>query len=137
MNSTLRIVKYIKNQLGLGLLFPSQGDTKVIGYCDSDWASCLEIRRSISGYCIRLGGSLISWKVKKLITTSKSSIEAEYKSIGSAVSEIIWIKGLLEVLNVQNEVLSFCAVTTRQHCRFHRIQCTTRELNTLKSIVTL
>ena len=37
MNAALRVVKYIKNAPGLGLLMP-----KFAAYCDSDWGGCLQ-----------------------------------------------------------------------------------------------
>ena len=37
MNAALRVVKYIKNAPGLGLLMPSDSSGKFVAYCDSDW----------------------------------------------------------------------------------------------------
>lgn len=37
----------------------------VEGYCDADWASCVDDRRSTSRYCIFVGGNLVSWRSKK------------------------------------------------------------------------
>eukprot|EP00268_Persea_americana_P026333 TRINITY_DN25727_c0_g1_i2.p1 TRINITY_DN25727_c0_g1~~TRINITY_DN25727_c0_g1_i2.p1 ORF type:complete len:136 (+),score=22.59 TRINITY_DN25727_c0_g1_i2:198-605(+) len=45
-----------------------------------------------------LGDALISWKMKKQEKVSKSSIEAEYRAMFAACSEIIWLRGLLEEL---------------------------------------
>ena len=49
---------------------------------------------------IKLGESLISWKSKKQQTVSRSSAEAKYRSMAAAVSELIWLSGLLQELNV-------------------------------------
>ena len=45
-----------------------------------------------------LGGALISWKCKKQDRVSKSSTEAEYRSMSSACSEIVWLRSILEEL---------------------------------------
>ena len=42
MNAALRVVKYIKNAPGLGLLMPSDSSGKLVAYCDSDWGGCLQ-----------------------------------------------------------------------------------------------
>lgn len=86
LDTAIRIVKSIKNQPGLGLFFSVESDLQLKAYCDSDWASCPETRRSITCFCIKFGDSLVSWKVNKQNTASKSSAESEYKSIGMTIS---------------------------------------------------
>lgn len=83
------------------MFFLKKGEvTELTGYCDSDWASCPNTKRSVTGYVIKLGESLISWKSKKQQTVSRSSAEAEYRSMAAVVSELIWLSGLLQELNV-------------------------------------
>ena len=45
-----------------------------------------------------LGSSPISWKTKKQPTVSRSSAEAEYRSLATLTSEIQWLKYLLSDL---------------------------------------
>ncbi|XP_019225685.1 PREDICTED: uncharacterized protein LOC109207251 [Nicotiana attenuata] len=63
--AALHVVRYIKDQPGLGLLISSNSAERVNGFCDSDWGSCPMSRKSITEFCIKLGNSLISWKAKK------------------------------------------------------------------------
>jgi Reverse transcriptase (RNA-dependent DNA polymerase) len=52
----------------------------VWGYCDSDWASNVDDRRSITGYTFLAAGAAVSWQTKKQPTVALSTVEAEYMS---------------------------------------------------------
>ncbi|KAL0453616.1 UNVERIFIED_CONTAM: putative mitochondrial protein [Sesamum latifolium] len=65
LDVTLHLVCYLKGTLHKGIFFPSQNTLSLKVYSDVDWASCIDTRRSLTGYCIFLGGALISWKTKK------------------------------------------------------------------------
>nr|GEY40870.1 hypothetical protein [Tanacetum cinerariifolium] len=51
----------------------------------SHFEDALRVLRSVSGYCVFVCGGLVSWKSKKQTTLSRSSAEAEYRSMASAV----------------------------------------------------
>ncbi|XP_070054634.1 uncharacterized mitochondrial protein AtMg00810-like [Nicotiana tomentosiformis] len=98
MEVVVRLVRYIKSSPGMGILMSYVALNTLTAFCDADWASCRVTRRSVTGYMIKFGGSLISWKFKKQTTISRSSAEAEYRSLGSTVAELVWLAGLFREL---------------------------------------
>ncbi|GAU51097.1 hypothetical protein TSUD_185270 [Trifolium subterraneum] len=100
-NAACRILRYLKQEPGLGLMFPRDSELQLLGFADADWAGCVDSRKSTTGYCFFLGSSLISWKAKKQETIARSSSKAEYIALTSATCELQWLLYLLEDLNVK------------------------------------
>ena len=96
-----RIVRYVKDTVNLGLTFHKSSATLVSAFSDSDWAGCLDDRRSTGGFAVFLGPNLVSWCAKKQATVSRSSTEAEYKALANATAEIIWVQSMLRELGVK------------------------------------
>jgi histone deacetylase 1/2 len=95
-----RILRYIRGSINLGLFFHSSSTNTLHAYSDADWAGSLDDRRSTTGFCIYLGRNLISWSAKKQPTVSRSSTEAEYRSLAVTCTEILWIQYLLAELQI-------------------------------------
>lgn len=56
----LRLVRYIKRSPGQGILLSSKRCLQLEAFCDADWVACSKTRRSVTGYMVKLGDSLIS-----------------------------------------------------------------------------
>ena len=91
MNAAHKVLRYIKGNPGQGLLFSASSDLTLQAFADADWGTCPDSRRSVSGFCVFLGGSLISWKSKKQDVVSRSSTEAEYRSLANATCDLLWL----------------------------------------------
>ncbi|PKU82073.1 Retrovirus-related Pol polyprotein from transposon TNT 1-94 [Dendrobium catenatum] len=99
INDIKRLLRYVKGTLSYGLPITA-GSLDLRTYSDADWASDTTDRKSISGFCTFLGPNLISCTVKKQVIVDKSSIEAEYRSLSAAASEVIWLRRLATELNL-------------------------------------
>jgi hypothetical protein len=93
-----RILRYLRGSPGRELFFSAGSPLRLIAYNDADWTGCHDIWRSVTGWCMFLGDSLIYWKSKKQPCVSKSSTKSEYRAMSAACSEIIWLRGLLAEL---------------------------------------
>ncbi|GKD29682.1 ribonuclease H-like domain-containing protein [Tanacetum coccineum] len=91
LNISFKILRYLKSYPSLGIHITKTFGMFLNAYSDVDWAKCIVTRKSVTGYCAFLNNSLVSWKIKKQNTLSKSSTEAEYRALASVTSEVIWI----------------------------------------------
>lgn len=96
-----RILRYINGTLDLGLRIRKCSSTLVSAFSDADWEGSVDDRRSTGGFTVFLRENLISWSARKQSTVSRSSTEAEYKSLANATAEVIWIEALLKELGVR------------------------------------
>lgn len=94
-----RILRYVKGSLDQGLYF-TPSSLCLTAFCDADWDGDQLDRRSTSGFCVFLGGNLVSWSAKKQPTVSRSSTEAEYRSLAQVTVELLWLCQLLQDLHV-------------------------------------
>ncbi|KAL0404400.1 UNVERIFIED_CONTAM: Retrovirus-related Pol polyprotein from transposon RE2 [Sesamum radiatum] len=72
-NAAVHVVRYLKGIATKGLFLSSASSYELRAYCDADWASCTDSRRSLTGFCVFFGNALISWKTKKQSTVSRST----------------------------------------------------------------
>ncbi|KAI3750087.1 hypothetical protein L2E82_20712 [Cichorium intybus] len=95
LDIAFRLLRFLKQSPGKGIKIQKIDCLDLKGYVDADWAKCLSTRRSVTGYMVYLGGSLVSWRSKKQDTVSRSSTESEYRALGSVACEITWILKVL------------------------------------------
>ena len=95
-----RLLRYLKGTISHGLLIYKKSEFSLNAFSDSDWGGCSQTRRSTGGYLIYIGKNLVSWSSKRQPTISRSSTEAEYKSVANAAAEVLWIQSLLSEIHL-------------------------------------
>ena len=98
------ILCYLKGAPGRGILYSNHGHNRVECFTDVDWVRSKEDRRSTSGYCVFVGGNLVSWKSKKQGVVSRSSAKSKYRAMAQSVCEIIWLHQLLMEVDIMTVV---------------------------------
>ena len=108
--AVLRILRYLRGTIFHSLLLPSTSSLDPRAYSDADHGRDPTSRKSVTGFCIFLGDSLISWKSKKQTVVSQSSTEAEYRAMASTTKEIVWLRWLLADMGVSlsHPTLMYC-----------------------------
>lgn len=103
-HAALKVVMFLTSTVHQGLFFDSHTNPGLVAFCDADWGGCKLTRQSLTGLSITLGGTLIAWKCKMQQVVSRSSTEAEYRSLADTCCEISWLVSLLTELHVPNLV---------------------------------
>lgn len=121
-----RVMRYLQGTLDTKLTFSRDGSNEFLGYCDSDFAGCLDDRKSTSGFVFKLAGAAISWQSKKQSTVASSTVEAEYIALASASKEAIWLRKFFIELKLPSKhqaIKIFCdnkgAIDLTKNCLFH------------------
>lgn len=77
------ILRYLNGSRSVGLLYQASGQEReeVKGFVDSDYAGCLDTRKSLSGYIFTACGGAIGWKASLQKVVALSTTEAYYIAV--------------------------------------------------------
>ena len=95
LGAVKRILRYVARTIGFGIWYSNVSNSNFFGFTDSDWAGCLEDRKSTSGYMFSLGSGAISWSSKKQDKVALSSLEVEYVVVTASAYQTVWLRRLL------------------------------------------
>ena len=81
------------------ILYQKHEHLHIKAYSNSNYASGKGDRKCTFDYCTYIGGNIVTWKSKKQNMMSRSSAEAEYRSIAQTAYEMKWLKFQLTKLD--------------------------------------
>jgi len=73
-----KVLRYLQGTKDHMLTYKRSDHLEVIGYTYSDFAGCVDTRKSTFGYVYLLVGGAISWKSAKQIVIVASTMEAKF-----------------------------------------------------------
>jgi len=120
-----RVMRYIAGTLEYGIWCSKTSNFKLFGFTDSDWASSIDDRRSVSVNVFTLGSGAITWSSKKQATPALSTSEAKYVPATLAACQAIWLRRVLTDLQQEQKVATeiFCdnkaTIFTTKNPTFH------------------
>jgi hypothetical protein len=128
----MRVLRYLKGCPGLGITFGGDPAARTLAaYCDADWGGPSSgDGHSTTGWLVKIGTGPVSWCSKKQSIVALSSTESEYIAAGSAVQELLWLRGMLQELGAalgtttvhcDNQGAKALAESSRHHARTKHI----------------
>lgn len=77
------VLRYLNGTQELGLVYRKndEAESKIVAYADSDFASDINDRKSVSGFLIKMNQNILYWCSKKQPMVAISTTEAEYIAI--------------------------------------------------------
>ena len=86
------------------LTFGRSDNLKVTGYSNSDFAGCIDSKKSTFGYLFMLAGWAISWKSAKQTIIASSTMEAEFVACFEATVHGLWLRNFISGLRIVDSV---------------------------------
>ncbi|CAI7838707.1 unnamed protein product, partial [Closterium sp. NIES-53] len=96
-----RVLHYLCNTSGMGLVLGGRGPVLLIGHADASWVDDSATQRSSLGYTFSLGSGSVSWRSTRSSSVLSSSCEAEIYAGAMAAQELRWLTYLLIDLGEQ------------------------------------
>jgi hypothetical protein len=86
LKATKKVLRYLKGTKDYMLMYRQTDNLDVIGYLNSDFAGCVDSRKSTSRYIFMMADGAISWRSTKQTLVATSTMEAEFVSCFEATS---------------------------------------------------
>lgn len=86
------VLRYLNGTQELGLVYRKndEAESKIVAYADSDFASDINDRKSVSGFLIKMNQNILYWCSKKQPMMAISTTEADYIALSMCMCECLF-----------------------------------------------
>jgi len=99
-----KVLRYLQGTKDHMLTYKRSDHLEVIGYTDSDFADCVDTRKSTFGYVYLLVRGAISWKSTKQTVIVASTMEAEFVACFEATVQANWLRNFVSGLGIVDSI---------------------------------
>ena len=86
-----KVLRYIKGTSDYMLKYRRSNHLEAIGYSNSNFAGCVETRKSTFGYLFLLAEGAISWKSTKQYLIATFTMEIEFVACHETTIHVLWL----------------------------------------------
>jgi hypothetical protein len=95
-----KVMRYLQGTKDFMLTFRRSDSLEVTHYSDSNFAGCIDSKKSTFGYLFMLAGGAISWKSAKQTIIASSTMEAEFVACFEATVHELWLRNFISGLGI-------------------------------------
>ncbi|XP_074305407.1 secreted RxLR effector protein 161-like [Silene latifolia] len=103
--ATKKVLRYLQGTKELMLTYRRSNHLEMIGYSDSDYAGCVDSRKSTFGYLFLLAEWAVSWKSGKQPVIATSTMEAGFVACFEATIHALWLRNFISGLGIVNSIV--------------------------------
>ncbi|XP_052736599.1 secreted RxLR effector protein 161-like [Vigna angularis] len=99
-----KVLRYLQGTKEYMLTYRRSNHLEMVGYSDSDYAGCMDSRKSIFGYVYLLAEGAIFWKNAKQSVIATSTMEAEFVACFEATIHPLWLRNFVSRLGIIDSI---------------------------------
>ena len=99
-----KVLRYLQGTKYLMLTYRHINTLEVVGFSDSDYAGCVDNKKSTSSFIFVMVEGTVLWKSVKQTLTTSSTMEAEYVAYYEATCRAIWLWNFISALEVVHSI---------------------------------
>ena len=86
-----KVLRYFQGTKDLMLTYQRTNILDVVGFCDADFAGCIDDKKCTTNYIFMMPGGAVPWKSVKQTLTTSSTMEAKCVACYEACCHAMWM----------------------------------------------